>query len=168
MTERHGITLLYNYVYLLGDRHSDLLQDHVILPKHITDEFYATLAKCYEELFHVSLSLKSLKKPNSGASDDVKDRRYTEPIISDACDYVAPTKTELTKPLKRFSLDFSNLDDMLNNPFTDKSVVVRNKNEKKRSKSHIADKREKSNMGKILSGFSLRKKSSTIKSEDVA
>ena len=33
--------------------------DNVLLPKHVTDSFYATWLHCYEELFEASLSLKS-------------------------------------------------------------------------------------------------------------
>lgn len=97
-----------------GDRAPSSAHDHVILPKHVTDRFYATLTQCYEELFNASLTpkytLKSERKPAV--------ERLSSPQAAPSMNaYIQPAPVALRRhrqsskrdPTSRYSLDVSSL-----------------------------------------------------------
>jgi len=51
-----------------GDRGSAIGHEDVILPKHVTDNFYAKLTTCYEELFQASFTPKYTLKSEKRVS----------------------------------------------------------------------------------------------------
>lgn len=166
-----------------GNRHADLIEDDVILPKHITDEFYAFLMNCYNELFYVSLATNNRKKSISyvntkNGSNHVKEGRFNDPVVSVPCEYISPTIylphnisptiTESNKLPRNFPCSSFN-NDIIDDPITDENVLKNQTNEiRLRSKSNCLKKNEKSSMGKIISSLSFRKKLYVPKSEEIS
>ena len=150
-----------------GDRHASSVHDHVILPKQITDDFYATLTHCYEELFQASfpkyvpkcdtkddteLTTNNIIHPTHKTSSDVL--RHTSSDVSDVIfrrkDVVRDLNQRLSLDLSQLDIDWNN-DSVVDSTFARKYTEADIPSEPKRTPDHVINK-DKSYRGKWLPG----------------